>query len=307
MAPKRLSPIQPTQIQKRTPSGSFSSGGSTCGWAVVSGAPKSSLTTNPRIDDVDDEVKDEVNEHDGHGHHKNYSLDQQVVAGVDRGDEFVAQTRDGEQVLDHEERGQQTTDTDAGAAEQGDRGRAKGVAPHDPTPAQSLRAGHGDELFLHGGDEIAAQDAKIEREATDRNRDRRQRQTFEVGQPVCRQGHVGRRSGIGDADLDGYEQHEQHDEDEGGDGEQGEAARAQQSVDGPVGLARRDHGQGDGDEQGEDLAQDDQLDVDGQGSANGRDDRDPRDERRAQIAVQHVAPPDEVLLDNGPVESQLFV
>jgi len=87
-------------------------------------------------------------------------------------------------------------EVDAGRAEQRDRGGAKGVSPHDPPPAQTLGPGHGDELLLHRGDEVAAQHAVVEREAAQSHRDRGQRQALEVGDPIGAEGHVGRRPGI---------------------------------------------------------------------------------------------------------------
>src|SRR5664280_2887464 len=105
-----LSVSQPTQIQNNGPSGSFFSGRSTidasrsASWAS-SVSWMNSLTDDPRIDDIDDEVKEEVDQHDANRHHQHDALDQQVVAVVNGGDERVTQSRNSEQVLHHEAAG----------------------------------------------------------------------------------------------------------------------------------------------------------------------------------------------------------
>src|SRR5664280_1137546 len=201
-----LSASQPTQIQNSGPSGSFFSGRSTidasssASW-LSSVSRINSLTAVPRIDDIDDEVKEEVDQHDAHRHHQHDALDQQIVAVVDRGDEGVTETWDGEQVLDHEATGQESADVDARRAEQRHRRRSKGVAPHDPALTDALGAGHGDELFLQGGDHVTTQHTVIDDETTNRECEGGQRQTLEVDNPVGTERDVGRDPDVRDPQL----------------------------------------------------------------------------------------------------------
>src|SRR5487761_2268210 len=112
MAPRTLRPTHPTQIQKRTPSGWFFSGRST-----NDTSSSSSLTADPRVDDVDNEVEHEVDEYDAHRDDEHYPLDQEIVAHVDRGDQRVAESRNGEQVLHDEAAREQAADVDPGRTE----------------------------------------------------------------------------------------------------------------------------------------------------------------------------------------------
>ena len=96
----------------------------------------------------------------------------------------------------------QAADVDARRAEQRHRGGPKGVAPHDAALADALRAGHGDELLLQRGDEVAAQHAVVDDEAADGQGEGGQRQALEVGDPVRAQRDVGRHAGMGYAELD---------------------------------------------------------------------------------------------------------
>src|SRR5579872_3863990 len=94
MAPKTLSPSHPTQIRKRGPRGPrLSARGS------VNTSTTALLTADPRVDQVDREVEEEVDEDHEDGHHQHDVLDEQVVAGVDRRDQGVAESRDLQQVL----------------------------------------------------------------------------------------------------------------------------------------------------------------------------------------------------------------
>jgi len=62
MAPNILSPTQKTQIQKNSPSGLLFSGLSTM---MAASARLKLLTADPRIDNINDEVEEEVD-----GHHQ---------------------------------------------------------------------------------------------------------------------------------------------------------------------------------------------------------------------------------------------
>src|SRR5271170_3260139 len=104
--------IQPTQIQKRMPS--LRLVGSAASSAPISSlmSAKASLvgfvrltllTGNPRIDDGEQEVEDEVDQHDGHGDEQGDALHDGVVVLVDARDELVAQARHLQQEL-HDER-----------------------------------------------------------------------------------------------------------------------------------------------------------------------------------------------------------
>src|SRR5580692_5092963 len=94
--------IQPTHIQKRNPS--FFLVGSAASSATISSlmSAKASLvgfvkltllTGNPRIDDGEQEVEDEVDQHDGHGHEQGDALHDRVVVLIDGRDELIPQSR----------------------------------------------------------------------------------------------------------------------------------------------------------------------------------------------------------------------
>ena len=76
---------------------------------------------------------------------------------------------------------------------------------------------------------------------------------------------------------------------------------------GAVGLAGAAHRRRNGEGEGQDLAEDDDLDVDRERRFDGAPDRRAGDERRAEVAVQDVLDPDEILLDDGLVESELLI
>ena len=67
---------------------------------------------------------------------------------------------------------------------------------------------------------------------------------------------------MGHAELDRDDQDEYHDEDERRNAQQGEATGAQNSVHQAVGFAGTAHGRRDGHGEGQDLTNDDRLDVD---------------------------------------------
>jgi len=106
--------------QKSSPRGSRFSGFSTRASSSSTNIWLKLLTADPRVHDVDDEVKDEVDKHDAHRDHQDNALDQQVVAGVDGGDQGVAEPRNIQQILDDETSRQQTADVHTRRAEQGD-------------------------------------------------------------------------------------------------------------------------------------------------------------------------------------------
>src|SRR5271170_5354187 len=111
--------IQPTQIQKRMPS--LRLVGSAAASAVISSlmSAKASLvgvvrltllTGNPRVDDGEQEVEDEVDQHDGHGYEQGDALHDGVVVLIDRRDQLIPQSGHLQQELDDEGSGDETPD-----------------------------------------------------------------------------------------------------------------------------------------------------------------------------------------------------
>ena len=74
-----------------------------------------------------------------------------------------------------------------------------------------------------------------------------------------------------------------------------------------LGAARRVHRHGEGDDEGDDLGEDDQLEVDGERLGDDGRRRLVRRVGLAQVALEDVADPDEVLLPQRLVEAQLAV
>ena len=74
-----------------------------------------------------------------------------------------------------------------------------------------------------------------------------------------------------------------------------------------LGLRADVHRHGEGDGEGDDLGEDDQLEVDGERLGDDARRRLVRRERLAQVALEHVADPDEVLLPQRLVEAELAV
>src|ERR1700693_2904137 len=93
-----LSAIQPTQIQKNTPSlfrvGSASFSASiSASMSLNARMSVISLTGDPRVDDGKEEVEDEVDQDDRDGHEQGDPLDDRVVVLVHPRDELVARPR----------------------------------------------------------------------------------------------------------------------------------------------------------------------------------------------------------------------
>src|ERR1700677_432414 len=141
MAAMKFSANHPTQSQNKNPSFRF-----LAGWLWTAASSTSSLTkfglltAYPRIDNIYGQVESEVNHNDADRHDENDALGDEIVAGADRRDQLIPETRNAQEVLDNETTGQEATDIDAGSAEQGDRRRSKRVSPHDATLADSLGA-----------------------------------------------------------------------------------------------------------------------------------------------------------------------
>src|ERR1700733_6692389 len=116
--------MKPAQIQKNTPS--FFLVGSEAASAAISSliSARSSvmtlLTGNPRIDDGEQEVEDEVDEHDGHRHEQGDALDDRVVVLVDARDQLIAESGHLEEELHDEGAGDEAPDGDTGRRQEGD-------------------------------------------------------------------------------------------------------------------------------------------------------------------------------------------
>src|ERR1039458_4223094 len=86
MAPKTFRPIQKTQIQKNSPSGSLFSGFSTI---RAASSRLKLLTTDPRIDHIYDEVEEEIDGDHQHRHGEDDALHDEEVTFIDGQDQRV--------------------------------------------------------------------------------------------------------------------------------------------------------------------------------------------------------------------------
>src|SRR5580693_7186662 len=119
MARAVTSRIQPAQIQKKTPSfflvtsaaaSAANSSLMSAKASLVGSVRLTLLTGDPRVDDREQEVEDEVDQDDGDGHDECDALHDRVVVLVHAGDELVAESGHLQQELDHERAGDERTD-----------------------------------------------------------------------------------------------------------------------------------------------------------------------------------------------------
>src|SRR5665213_6340 len=114
MAARKLSVIQPTQIQNKSPSFFLRSGRSwTPASSTISFTSMELLTADPRVDDIDDDVKGEVDEDDPDRHDEHDPLDDEVVTQSDGRDQGVPESGDAQEVLDDESTSEEAADIDA--------------------------------------------------------------------------------------------------------------------------------------------------------------------------------------------------
>ena len=107
--------------------------------------------------------------------------------------------------------------------------------------------------------------------------------------------------------MDGEDQDEDGPDDERGEGQHAEGGAVgglvEEAVGAPGGLDGHGHGDGDGHE----LGEDDQLEIDRERLRNDAHRRLMGGEGLAQVALEDVADPDEVLLPERLVETELVV
>src|SRR5271157_5334775 len=134
--------IQPTLIQKSGPSLFLVGSAASSAWTSCLISAMSSvmtlLTGNPRIDDGEQEVEDEVDQHDGDGDEEGDALHDRVVVLVHARDQLVAEAGHLQQEFDDEGPGDQAADGDARRGQEGDGRRAQGVTPHDAPVREAL-------------------------------------------------------------------------------------------------------------------------------------------------------------------------
>src|ERR1700722_2139301 len=116
MASKAMAPTQARHTQKTTPrparlalatmAGSAtprsSSYSRTRSMAPTPGAASISGTTDPGVEEAEQDVDAEVDDDVGDGGHQGHALDDEVVARIDGGDELEADAGELEEDLDHE-------------------------------------------------------------------------------------------------------------------------------------------------------------------------------------------------------------
>ena len=107
--------------------------------------------------------------------------------------------------------------------------------------------------------------------------------------------------------MDGEEQDENRPDDEGGEGQHAEGGAVGELVEQAVGAPGGLHRHGESDDAGDELGEDDQLDVDGERLPNNARGRLVGGEGLAQVALEDVADPDEVLLGERLVQPELMV
>src|SRR5580700_8604972 len=154
MASRIMAATQPNDTQKTTPRPERWALAATAGsWTPFSssysrirsmapkppaGVPRVSTTAHPRIEEGEQDVHAEVDDDVGDGGHQGHSLDDQVVARIDGGDELEADPGELEQDLHHEGPGEQRPDAETGPGQEGERRGSQCVADEDVGRGQAL-------------------------------------------------------------------------------------------------------------------------------------------------------------------------
>ena len=160
------------------------------------------------------------------------------------------------------------------------------MADQDVRRRQALGPGHGDEVLLQGGDHVRPQQPVIDGHGSNGQGDRWQKHGLEVGAETLGQGvEAGGRE---DVDLHGEEEDEDDGHHEGGDGQHPVGRGGGDPVEEPVRPEGGDQRERDGDDEG-------QLQVDGEGHANGVRDRLMGEEGDTQIPPEDIGDPGPVL------------
>src|SRR6202451_3248155 len=124
MAPNATRMRKPTHNETRNPNFSLVGSAASSAWISSLMSAKASLvgfvrltllTGDPRVDDGEQEVEDEVDQHDGHGHEQGDALHHGVVVLIDGRDQLIPQSGHLQQELDDECAGDEAADGDAGA------------------------------------------------------------------------------------------------------------------------------------------------------------------------------------------------
>src|SRR5579871_247876 len=114
------------QTQKKTPSfflvRSAAASAATSSLISARSSVMTLLTGNPRVDDGEEEVEDEVDQDDGDRDEERDALDHRVVVLVHARDQLVPEARHLQQQLHDEGARDQAADGHAGRGEQGDGG-----------------------------------------------------------------------------------------------------------------------------------------------------------------------------------------
>ena len=191
----------------------------------------------------------------------------------------------------------------ASVSSENDDGRRAWPEQHPPR-RQALGPGDRDEVLLQRRDHVAAQEAGVDRDLQQTQRQGRQDQRLDVADRVLREP---REAG----DLEPAERHredvdQQQAEHEAGDGDGGEGDARPQPVEGAAGPIRGEHADRDGDHEGEHLSEDHQLERHGDALRQGLGDGLAGAVRLAEVAPQDVAEPVEVGDEDVLVEAHLL-
>ena len=178
------------------------------------------------------------------------------------------------------------------------------MAPHDPGSGEALRPGHRDEVLLEGADEVGPQEAEVDGDGAGGDGHRGQDHFVQVGERGLGERRV--PGGREPAEADGEHRHQDGRHHERWQGEQSEGRCRRDVVEPPVGFARHHQGERDGDGEGDQLADEDELD--GHRCAGGQDvgHRLVVEVRGPEVPVEGRVQPDRVLVPQRQVEPELL-
>src|SRR5262245_32241663 len=155
-AAKTTIPIQPAANQKSTPK---------LGWrqvelsaGAVTAMPASLVRmADPGIEHRVEHVDEKIDQHESGGHEQYDALQDHEVARIDGTEQEPADPRQGKDGLHDDRATDQPADIDAGHRDQCEGGWLQRVHEQDAPRLQALGLGHGDVVFLQGGNHIGTQ------------------------------------------------------------------------------------------------------------------------------------------------------
>src|SRR3954471_16280286 len=205
LLPEPDSPTMPSALPRctsyETPSTAFTTPSSVSNWTVRSRTERSAsgiadARVDHRVEDVDDQVRDDDEERA----EQHRALNHREVAVLDRVECEPADPGDVEHALREDRAAEEHADVDAGRGHERRDRAAHAVAQHDAALAQALRARGTDVVLRHRLDQVAAQEARVDRGERSGQHEPRQDQRCEPLRRILGQGHVAARP-LEDLDL----------------------------------------------------------------------------------------------------------